>query len=77
MSIHDKIGIEGTAVAAAKSLQSCPTLCNPIGQPTRLPCTWDSPGKNTVVGNHSLLQGILLTQESNPVFCIAGRFFTV
>ena len=26
---------------------------------------WDSPGKNTGVGCHSLLQGIFLTQGSN------------
>ena len=26
----------------------------------------DSPGKNTAVGCHFLLQGIFLTQESNP-----------
>ena len=33
--------------AAAKSLQSCPTLCDPTEQqPTRLPRPWDSPGKN-------------------------------
>ena len=25
-------------------------------QPTRLPCPWDSPGKNTGVGGHFLLQ---------------------
>jgi len=31
--------------AAAKSLQSCLTLCDP----TRLPRPWDSPGKNTGV----------------------------
>ena len=49
-------GFPGGA-AAAKSLQSCPTLCNPIDrQPTRLPCLWDSPGKNTGVGCHFLLQ---------------------
>ena len=36
-----------SAAAAAKSLQSCPTLCDPIRrQPSRLPCPWDSPGKN-------------------------------
>ena len=29
-------------------------------------CPWDSPGKNTGVGCHFLLQGIFLTQESNP-----------
>ena len=35
-------------------------------QPTRLLCPWDSPGKNTGVGGHFLLQGIIPTQESNP-----------
>ena len=34
-------------------------------QPTRLLCPWDSPGKNTGVGCHALLQGISLTQGSN------------
>ena len=28
-------------------------------------CSWDFPGKNSVVGCHSLLQGIFLTQGSN------------
>ena len=42
--------------AAAKSLQSCPTLCNPIdGSPPGSPHPWDSPGKNTGVGYHFLL----------------------
>ena len=40
---------------AAKSLQSCPTLCD-RWQPTRLPHPWESPGKNTGVGCHFLLQ---------------------
>ena len=34
-------------------------------QPARLLCPWDSPGKNTGVGCHFLLQGIFPTQESN------------
>ena len=40
----------------AKSLQSCPTLCNPIHrrQPTKLPRPWDSPGKDTEMGCHFL-----------------------
>ena len=42
--------------AAAKSLQSCPTLCDPRRQPIRLHRPWDSPGKNTGVGCHFLLQ---------------------
>ena len=44
------------AAAAAKSLQSGPTLWSHKWQPTRLPCPWDSPGKNTGVGCHFLLQ---------------------
>ena len=48
--------LSGTA-AAAKSLQSCPPLCDPHRrQPTRLPRPWDSPDKNTGVGCHFLLQ---------------------
>ena len=49
--------------AAAKSLQSCLTLCNPM-QPTRLPRPWDSPGKNTGVGCHCLLQCMTVKSES-------------
>ena len=37
-------------------------------QSARLLCSWDSPGKNTGVSSHFLLQGILPTQESNPGF---------
>ena len=29
-------------------------------------CPWNSPGKDSGVGSHSLLQGILPTQELNP-----------
>ena len=43
--------------------KSCSTVCDPIDG--RLLCPWDFPGKNTVVGSHSLLQEILLTQGSN------------
>ena len=34
--------------------------------PSRLLCSWDSPGKNTGVDSHSLLPGIFPTQGSNP-----------
>ena len=33
-------------------------------QPTRLPCPWDSPGKNTGVGCHFLLQSMKMKSES-------------
>ena len=35
-------------------------------QPARLLCPWRFPGKNTGVGCHFLLQGILLIQGLNP-----------
>ena len=54
-----------SAAAAAKSLQSCPTLCDPHRrQPTRLPRPWDSPGKNTGVGCHFLLRCMKVKSES-------------
>ena len=53
------------AAAAAKSLQSCPTLCDPIdGSPPGSPCPWDSPGKNIGVGCHFLLQCMKVKSES-------------
>ena len=56
------------AAAAAKSLQSCPTLCDPHRQqPTRLHHPWDSPGKNTGVGCHFLLQCMKVKSESEIV----------
>ena len=33
-------------------------------QPTRLPCPWDSPGKNTGVGCHFLLQCMKMKSKS-------------
>ena len=44
----------------AKSLQSCPTLCDPMD------CPWESPGKNIGGSDHALLQGIFPTQGLNP-----------
>ena len=50
--------------AAAKSLQSCPTVRSHRWQPTRLPHPRDSPGKNTGVGCHFLLQCMKVKSES-------------
>ena len=50
-----------TAAAAAKSLQSCPTLRPQRRQPTRLLRPWDFPGKSTGVGCHCLLRNIALS----------------
>ena len=43
--------------------QSFLTLCDPMDCSL---CPWNSPGKNTGVGFHSLCQGIILTKDSNP-----------
>ena len=68
------------AFTAAKSLQSCPTLC----EPTRLLHPWDSPGKNTGVGCHFLLQCMKVKSEGevaqsyltlrNPMDCSPPGF---
>ena len=51
------------------------SICNPLQivmdfidshGPVRLFCPWNSPGNNTGVGCHSLLQGIFPTQGLNP-----------
>ena len=70
---------------------SCLTLCDPMCRPicvttwphvtvARLLCSWDSLDKNTGVGCHALLQGIFLTQGSNPhllgLLQLADKFFT-
>ena len=53
------------AAAAAKLLQSCPTLCEPTdGSPPGFP-SLDSPGKNTEVGCHFLLQCMKVKSESD------------
>ena len=45
--------------------QSCPTLCDPMDcSPSGSFVHGDSPGKNTGVGCHTLLQGIFPTQET-------------
>ena len=46
---------------------SCFGCAWPYGlEPARLLCPWGSPDEDTGVGCHALLQGIFLTQGSNP-----------
>ena len=54
----------GNPAAAAKSLQSCPTLCDPIDGSPPGSRPWDSPGKNTGVECHFLLQCMKVKSES-------------
>ena len=63
---HSGVALAKIFILGAKSLQSCPTLwdpmdCNPPGSSVH----GIRPGKNTEVGCHFLLQGIFPTQGSN------------
>ena len=51
------------AAAAAKPLQSCLTLCDPKTAAHQVPLSWDSPGKNTGVVCHFLLQCMKVKSE--------------
>ena len=57
---HEKmLNIINHACLCAQSLQSCPTLCDPMDcSPPGYSVQWDFPGKNTRVDSHFLLQGI-------------------
>ena len=70
---------EKEACVCAKFLKLSPTLCDPVdwGSPVasrvtpRLLCPWDSPGKNTGLGCHALLQGIFSIQGLKPhLWCL-------
>ena len=54
-------------VCVCAHAQPCSTLCDPTDcSPPGSSVHGDSPGKNTGVGSHALLQGIFPTQGSNP-----------
>ena len=57
------------------------TLWDPLDYTHQALCPWDFPDKNTGVSCHFFLQGIFLTQGSNPcllhLLALAGRFFTI
>ena len=56
----------------AKLLRSHLTFLQPYGlQPARLPSPWDSPGSNTGVGCHFLLQGNLPDSEIKPISLVS------
>ena len=64
VGVHELVQINSQGVVMCSVAKSCLTLCNPMD------CTLpgssvlgDSPGKNTGVGCHALLQGIFPNQE--------------
>ena len=50
----------------SQSLSHVQFFASPWTAACQAPLSWDFPAKNTGVGCHFLLQGIFLTQESNP-----------
>ena len=57
--------------AAVQSLSCVSLLATPWTVATRLLCPWDSPGKNTRVDCHFLLQEIFPTQGLNPASLVS------
>ena len=60
------------SAAAAKLLQSCLTVCDPI-EPTRFPRPWDSPGKNI---NGASQEALVVKNQSANVGHIRDGFET-
>ena len=70
--------LPATCVCVCLVAQSYPTLWNLMDcSPPGCSVHWDSPGKNTGVGCHALLQGISQPRDRTQVSCIAGKFFTI
>ena len=66
MNIEDTMLRRTNTTAAAASVVSN-SVRPQRRQPTRLPCPWDPPGKNTGVGCHFLLQCMKVKSESEVV----------
>ena len=64
---HDWSDLAAAAAAGSVSI-SCSVVSDSVlphrQQPTRLPCPWDSPSKNTGVGCHFLLQCVKVKSPS-------------
>ena len=59
---------DAAAAAAAKVVSVVSDSMRPHRrQPSRLPCPWDSPGNNTGVGRHFLLQCMQVKSQSEVV----------
>ena len=66
---------ERYAAAAAKSLQSCLTLCDPMElQTPRFLRPWDFPGKSNGVGYHCLLLNMLQCSQKTNIKNTLGFF---
>ena len=57
---------ESATIWKSKTESESPSAVSDSLQPHGLHSPWNSPGQNTKVGSHSLLQGIFTTQGLNP-----------
>ena len=77
LCIHTYIQTDIYIVCVCMSLSHVQLFATHGLQPTRLLCPWNSPGKNTAVACHSLLQGIFPSQGLNPGLLHSSKFFTI
>ena len=63
---RNKDNNNGSCLPQGSITKSCPTLCHRMDCSPWLLSTWYSPGKNTGVGCHALLQEVFLIQGLNP-----------
>ena len=84
--LHRQMVLKSTAGTCVCCAQPHPTLCDPMDCSLRGSSVHgDSPGKNTGVGCHALLQGIFPTQGLNPglphcrwiLYCLGHHLNTV
>ena len=78
---QSRFELHGSTSMCAKSLQLCPTLCDPVDcSPPGSSVHGDSPDKNTGMGGHALFQGNLPDPGIKPASlaspALAGGFFS-
>ena len=79
---HERLEWEILILFGSESDSECHSVMSDSLQfhrlyPAMLFWLWNSPGKNTVVGCHSFLQGVFLTTDQTQDSPIAGRFFSI
>ena len=71
------VSVPAAAAAAAKSLQSCPTLCDPIdGSPPGSPIPGILQARTLEGVAISFSRGSSQAKDRTLIFALAGRFFT-
>ena len=64
---HKPLGSHWQVACALSRFSHVPLSVTPWTVPARFLCPWDSPGNDTGVGHHALLQRIFPTRGLNPL----------